>query len=250
MFSSTARLYDLIYSRFKNYGDEVDRIAVLLRELHPAAHALLDVGCGTGEHARLLRERYGYAVGGIDLQPEFVEIARAKNPAGEFAVADMVEFDLGRRFDAVLCLFSSIGYVRTLENARRALACFRRHVKDGGVAIVEPWFAPGVLEDGYVGLHTGEGEGVTICRMSHTEVEGALSRLRFEYLIGSGTGIERASEVHELGLFTTAELRDCFEEAGFDVTYDGHGLTGRGLFVGRAGKARDRADDPPAPWQE
>jgi len=51
----------------------------------------------------------------------------------------MSDFHLPRRYDAVLCLFSSIGYLRTLDRVEAALACFQEHLAPGGVLIVEPW---------------------------------------------------------------------------------------------------------------
>lgn len=80
MFSETAELYDLIYQQFKDYMDESRRIAVLLERVHPEAKSVLDVACGTGEHARILSAKYGYRVNGLDLEPEFVRIAQRKNP--------------------------------------------------------------------------------------------------------------------------------------------------------------------------
>ncbi len=234
MFSESAELYDLIYSQFKDYEGEAERIAGLIRQLHPGARRLLDVACGTGEHARLLSERHGFQVDGIDLEPAMVRLAAAKVPAGDFRVADMIAFDLERSYDAVLCLFSSIGYVRTLPNVERALASFRRHLAPGGVMVVEPWFAPGVLEPGRVSVNTAEAAGVQVCRMGHTQVEGRMSRLRLDYLIGRPDGIRHAGEVHELGLFTPEEMQACFRAAGLTVDYDAVGLTGRGLYVARA----------------
>jgi ubiquinone/menaquinone biosynthesis C-methylase UbiE len=233
MFSESAEFYDLIYSSFKDYEAETSRIATLIAENRPGARSILDVACGTAEHARLLVQRYGFAVDGLDLDPGFLEIARAKLPSSTFYHADMTSFELPRRYDVVLCLFSSIGYVRTVENVQRALACFRYHLNPGGAVILEPWFAPGVLEPGRIFVKTAESKNVALCRMSHNEVDGKLSRLRFEYLIGRSSGIERASEVHELGLFTTEEMHGCFSAAGLTATYDPEGISGRGIFVAR-----------------
>ena len=36
----------------------------------------------------------------------------------------MTAFDLGKTFDLVTCLFSSIGYVKTLENLARAVGAW------------------------------------------------------------------------------------------------------------------------------
>jgi SAM-dependent methyltransferase len=234
VFSESAEFYDVIYSTFKDYSREAHDVAALLRRIHPGCRTILDVACGTGEHARLLAAGHGLEVHGLDLDPTFVRLASAKHPAGQFYHADMIDFHLGHQYDAVLCLFSSIGYARTLSNVRSALACFREHLAPGGVVIVEPWFPPGVLEPARTDTHTVELQGRRITRGSHIELEGQLSRVRFDYEIHEAGGVRRASEVHELGLFTTDDMLLSFQGAGLVADHDPHGLTGRGMFVATA----------------
>jgi SAM-dependent methyltransferase len=232
MFTASAEFYDLIYSTFKDYPREAREIATLLRRLNPRCETILDVACGTAEHARLLAG-HGFVVDGVDLDPAFVRIAKQKHPAGRFFEADMSDFQLARQYDAVLCLFSSIGYLQTLDRVARALACFREHVKPGGVIAIEPWFPPGVLDTTRVARHTGEANGVRVARASRIEVEGRRSRLLFDYEITDEAGTRHAREVHELGLFTTAEWMQTFRDAGLDADHDPKGLCDRGLFVAR-----------------
>ena len=234
MFSETPELYDTIYRSFKDYAAEATQIADLLKSVVPGARTLLDVACGTGEHARHLHVTHGYDVSGIDIEPAFVELARQKVPTGRFWQADMTDFDLGTQFDVVVCLFSSIGYLCRLDRVERALRCFRRHLAPGAAVLVEPWFPPEAWNPGRVYVHTAESENLHVVRMSHSSVEGQISKLEFHYLIGTERGIDHRVEHHELGLFTTAEMEAAFKRAGFSsVDYDPQGLTGRGLFVSR-----------------
>lgn len=233
MFTASADLYDLIYGSFKNYAAEVAQIAALLRQQDPTVHTVLDVACGTGEHARGLHA-LGYAVDGLDIDRRMVAIAAHKNLAGRFAEADMCAFSLGRRYDAVLCLFSSIGYAKTLERVTAALTCFRQHVIDGGLVVVEPWLEPTGIIPGYQDSRTVEGKGVSVTRTSHSEVVGAVFCLTFEYAITRAGETRHATEVHELGLFTRAEMEGAFGHAGLSVVYDGIGPSGRGLYLARA----------------
>jgi len=233
MFSASADLYDLVYSSFKDYPAETRELVATIRRLHPGARTVLDVGCGTAEHARLLTDEHGFQVDGLDLDPSFVRIARGKLPKGSVFEADMTSFALPRRYDVIVCLFSAIGYVRTLENVRLTFDRIRAHLAPGGIALIEPWFLPGVLQPGRVSIKTAQSEGVSVARMSHVEVEGRLSRLRFEYLIGRPSGIEHAVEIHELGLFTTEEMLERFQQAGLITTHDPKGPYDRGLFVAR-----------------
>jgi SAM-dependent methyltransferase len=234
VFTQSAALYDLIYSRLKNYPQEARDLAALLRSLDPGCRTVLDVACGTGEHAHLLAADHGFQVDGIDLDPVFVRLASAKHAAGRFYQADMTDFHLGRQYDAVVCLFSSIGYLRTVAAVQQALECFREHLAAGGVVIVEPWFTPDVMEQGHPTTTTVEAQGLRIVRSSHTEIEGRLSRIRFDYEIHDPGGVRRASEVHELGLFTTDEMLGAFAAAGLRAEHRSPGLAGRGLFIASA----------------
>ena len=233
MFSASAELYDLIYSGSRDYASEAAQIAGLIRRDHPDAQRVLDVACGTAEHACLLTVQHGFHVDGLDLDAAFVRIAQQKLPNASFHQADMISFDLSERYDVITCLFSSIGYVRTLENVRRTLERFRAHLADSGIVLLEPWFPPNVLGPGRISVKKIESAEVSICRMSHVEIDGRLSRLRFEYLIGRPTGIEHLSEVHELGLFTVEEMLVCFRQAGLSVDYYPNGPSGRGLYLAR-----------------
>jgi SAM-dependent methyltransferase len=234
MFSASADLYDLIYAQFKDYVAETKRLADTIRSAHPEARSVLDVACGTGEHARLLADTHGFEVDALDLDPAFVRIAQGKLVRGSVFQADMTSFSLPRSYDVILCLFSSIGYVRTLDNVTRTLDAFRRHLAPGGLVIVEPWFPPGFLESGRTIASSAAANGVSVCRVGHTQVDGRISRIRFEYLIGRPTGIEHASEVHELGLFTKEEMLACFHAAGLSADYDAAGVSDRGLYVSRS----------------
>jgi SAM-dependent methyltransferase len=233
MFTESAEFYDAIYS-FKDYPAEAARIAALVRSVQPDAGTVLDVACGTGEHARILAELYGFRVDGLDLDPGLLRVAREKHPSGRFFEADMSDFSLGTRYDVILCLFSSIAYLVTLDAVGRALHCFRRHLAPAGLLLVEPWFPPGSLDATRVFRHTGTHRGVRITRESRNEIDGRVSRLYFEYELEDPHGTRRASEVPELGLFTVAEMQAAFEAAGLAATFDPVGLTGRGLWVAGA----------------
>jgi SAM-dependent methyltransferase len=233
VFSESAHLYDAIYRAFKDYAAEATAISTLVRASHPSPRTILDVGCGTGEHALHLRSSHGFVVDGLDLDPGLLAVAREKMPDARFFEGDMATFDVGHRYDIVMCMFSSIGYLQTLERVAAALRCFRTHLAEGGVIVVEPWFAPGVLRDGPGSPRRAEAGGVRVERTSHTTVQGRLSTLTFNYRFEDASGVHVAREVHELGLFTHEEMMASFREAGLAATHDASGLTGRGLYVAR-----------------
>jgi SAM-dependent methyltransferase len=234
MFDASADYYDLIYG-FKDYEAEATRVVERIRSIEPDCMTVLDVACGTGEHCRFLKRHFD--VEGVDINGKFVDIARLKNPECRFEVADMREFALGRRFDAILLLFSSIGYVLTFEAVVKTLTCLREHVADGGVILVEPWFTPEAWKTGSVHLLTAERDGVKVCRMNTSETRGGCSFFEFHYLVGTPEGVTHFTEGHLLGLFTVEEMTRAFAEARLATEYDAEGLSGRGLYTAR--KPRD-----------
>jgi SAM-dependent methyltransferase len=228
-YARAAGLYDALYS-FKDYAAEADRLHALIQERRPGARTLLDVACGTGKHLERLATRY--AVEGVDLDPELLAVARERLPDVPLHEADMLELDIGHRFDAVTCLFSSIGYVKTDTNLRRAVAAMARHLEPDGVLVVEPWIAPDAFTPGYLDLTYVDQPDLKVARISVSAVIGALSVLHFNYLVGTADGVEHFTEDHELGLFTHEQYLGAFEAAGLRADYDADGLMGRGLYIG------------------
>jgi ubiquinone/menaquinone biosynthesis C-methylase UbiE len=231
MFTHTAAHYDALYEigKGKDYAAEAELFASLL----PEATSLLDVACGTGLHLQHLAQRYDCV--GVDLDAGMLGIARQRCPDVPLVQADMVDFDLDRTFDAVVCLFSSIGYVRTEARLQQAVATMARHLTTGGTLVVEPFLSPQVFLSGHVhALHVDE-PGRKITRMSVSTVEDGCGVMDFHYLIGTEAGVEHTSERHVLGLFTLAQYRHAFERAGLATTVDATGgPEGRGLLTGRS----------------
>jgi len=215
----------------KDYNAEAKKIHVLIQRYKKSdGNLLLEVACGTGLHISHLKQNY--KIEGLDLDNEMLKMARRNYPGIRFHQGDMVDFDLGRQFDAITCLFSSIGYVKTKARLNKAIKTMTRHLKPGGVLLIEPWFSREQWSVGRVGLLTVEKPEYKVVRMSRGATKGKLSILEFEYLIGTAKGIEHSKETHELGLFAHEDHLSAFRAAGLIVKHDRKGLDGRGLYIG------------------
>jgi ubiquinone/menaquinone biosynthesis C-methylase UbiE len=233
-FLESAELYDAIYS-YKDYARESARLRDLIDAQVPSGRRILDVACGTGEHAKFLKEHY--AIDGIDINESYLRAARRKNPAGSYVRADMLAFDLGRTYDGVTCLFSAIGILKTFNQLATAISCMARHVKPDGVLIIEPWFTPDQWRSCPPFVLSGEIRGGKVYRLSHRAREEHMSVLLNHYLRPTSDGLEHYNERIELGLFSRDEMIWAFEFAGMAVCYDSDGLMGRGLYIGRSDSA-------------
>ena len=229
MFSKSQHLYDLIYQSFKDYAAEAAQVDEIIRSRNPDAKSLLDVACGTGLHLEHLASRY--TCEGVDLDPGQLEVARARMPDVPLHQGDMIDFDLGRSFDVVTCLFSSIGYVKSEEELDRAVATMARHLSPGGLLLIEPWFFPQAFIHGHVGVVTVESDDVHVVRMHTSKIVGDRSIMEFHYLVGTSESVEHFTEIHDTGLFPRSSYERAFEAAGLDHEFDEEGLFGRGLFV-------------------
>lgn len=232
MFSKSAKFYNALYgSMGKDYFAEAQKAHSLIQQYkRSSGNSLLEVACGTGLHASIFQEFY--QAEGLDLDNEMLVVARQNYPDILFHQADMVDFDLGKQFDVITCLFSSIGYVKTKDRLVRAIQTMTNHLLSGGVLLIEPWFAPDQFEVGNVYALFVDQPDLKVSRMSLGQIEENISILTFHYMVGTPQSIDYFSERHELGLFTQEEYLEAFHKAGLEVNRDPEGLDGRGLYIG------------------
>ena len=236
MYTKTSQFYDAIYS-FKDYGDEVTKIQNFIKKHAQRNYeTLLDVACGTGQHLVHLQDHY--IAEGVDLDAGMLAVAQERLPDMVFHSASMIDFDLGRQFDVITCLFSSIGYVETIENLNQTLHSLAHHLPEDGLLIVEPWLKPEMFKVGTAHLLCVDKPHLKIARMGTSVIEDNVSVMEMRYLVGENQAdtlnpIHHFVEVHRLALFTHEEYLQAFESAGFHVIFDEKGITGRGLYIGK-----------------
>ena len=208
--------YDLIYAG-KPYADEARFVAERL----PPPGRLLDLACGTGRHA-VEFAKLGWEVTGVDYSPDLLERARVNAPEARFVEADMRELELGEEFDAVTCLFDSIGYPLTDDGVISALRAAGRHLAPNAVLAVEYLHAPAMLASADpLKVRRWDADGSRLIRVSETRLDAAACLMRVEYelieLRGDGT-YEEASETQSNRFFTASEFRALLAEAGLAET--------------------------------
>ena len=119
-------------------SDEEARLAAWLAGVEPPAD-ILDAPTGFGRHALPLA-KLGFHVVGVDRSG--VQLSEARRIAGEVEWPKWIQADFrelpfeDESFDAVLCLFTSIGY-RGEEGDRQAFGEFLRVLRPGAALVIE-----------------------------------------------------------------------------------------------------------------
>ncbi|MHC4505833.1 MAG: class I SAM-dependent DNA methyltransferase [Planctomycetota bacterium] len=223
-----ASAYDALYED-KNYADECELLVQLFKRYGEfPIRRVLDLGCGTGNHAIPLAER-GFEVTGVDRSPEMIAAARAKVGGRSLPLslheADIRRADVGRDFDAGLMMFAVLGYQSENADVRSALTVARSHLREGGLLVLDVWYGPAVLAqrpgERVKVVETTDGK---ILRAASGELDTRrhLCTVRFQlwHLRGS-TLVAETTEEHRMRFFFPQELDLFLEVSGFETLRHG-----------------------------
>ncbi len=232
VFNQLAQYYDLIYT-WKEYAKEADKIKSLITKYKKSeGNDLLEVACGTGKHTQYLKD--SFSILATDANKAMLAVAQQKLPDVTFKQADMIKMDLGKTFDIIICLFSSIAYVKTYKNLRSTIKNFSRHLNKGGVVIIEPWFTESTYITGLPTMTTYDGEDIKIARLCVCKKRGILSVMDMHYLVAEkDKNMKNFVEKHELAMFNVDQFLQIMQENALKSKFLKSGLMkDRGLYIG------------------
>ena len=232
LHSKLAKYYDRLYS-FKDYLDEAVKLQnLIIKYLESGGNSLLDVACGTGLHLKYLKDDFSCT--GVDISKSMLKIARKNAKGVIFKEADMKNLRLGKQFDVILCLLSSIGYVKTAAGLEKTIQNFSKHLKEGGLALIEPSYAKSAYVSGEPRVTSYDGKEVKIARINCTNFRQTTAVLNMHLLIAEkGKDAKYFLDKHELGLFGINKTLKIMKEVGLKSKYLKNGLMlGREIFVG------------------
>ncbi len=200
-YDKLAKYYDKIYFN-KDYEKEVRFIQTILEKFN--VKTVLDVGCGTGEHLFRL-EKLGFKCDGLDLSEGMLSIAKQKVKNAQLFLGDMRNFNLNRKYDAIICMFATFNYNLTIKDTMRTLLNFRRHLNDKGI----------VLLDLYNVFCNGEKE------IKNKEIE-----VKMKWSYNDKTRIEKTKSIfkiknkiiedtHTFRIFSISEIKNLFKHTKF-----------------------------------
>ncbi len=234
-FKDYALFYNLFYTN-KAYDAESQFVFDVLFEyesflsdsrLNPT---VLDLGCGTGEHAFAL-SKHGVKVHGIDLSEHMIAMAKERlssTPHLEntcfpvFQTGDARSLRLKCTFDAVISLFHVISYQTSEEDFLAVLETAGSHLMSGGLFLFDFWHGPGVLTDlpekreRFV-----ENDEVRVLRKACPEliVDKNIVDVNYEIIVSrkAENSQKLINETHRMRYWFIPELRYLAESSGFRV---------------------------------
>ena len=174
-----------------------------------------DFGCGHGRHTIEFARR-GFDVVGVDVNDEYLRLARAAAPRGltvDFVKADYANPPAGQ-FDLIVSLFGSFGFSDDATNAG-ALREWCGRIRPGGWLVLELWNRDMIVADF---------QPLRVWRPSaQLEVEerrrfdAVSNRLGIHYIYTYEDG-RRAEYDIQVRLYGAAEIRTLLAAAGMTVS--------------------------------
>jgi len=235
IYNDFAELYDIAFSW--DVSDEVKWLSERIGKPNPT---VLEVACGSGRmFASLLGQ--GFEVTGLDIEPVMLDrarerMAKLKIPCPALHCADMTDFDLDQKFDALICPINSLGHVLTLEKMKSHIHCVGSHLSSGGKYLFQ--LAMYDTLDGDIGSSQSdswemERDGTrvrTTWRVIERDLESRTEtqEWRFEILNGPDTGKVISGKVisgkETMRFWTWEEWHTLIEESPFTYAhaYDGN----------------------------
>jgi SAM-dependent methyltransferase len=186
--------------------------------LAPGA-AVLDLCCGQGRHSVQLARR-GLKVTGLDLNPDYVQLAeqaaRASKVSIETVAADMREIPFDNKFDAIVNMYSSFGYLESEAEDLKVLESAAKALKAGGQLLLDmlnrEWAIDNYIQNDW---HTGA-DGTLYVERRDLDLKS--SRMHVHFIVVNPQGGRRESIGHNIRLYTLTEMTRLLERVGIEVT--------------------------------
>lgn len=215
-----ARYYDLMH-KHRNYRRESEFLHKIVQRMCPGANRILDVCCGTGEHAIRMAQA-GYTVTGIDASQEMLGIARKKISAKrlriDFRCSELSNLDFSEEFEVAYCLGYTFLYMTTYSSVAGFFEKIRQVLLPSGVLILDFLNGWSLVEEYSKHKDVYRGKKVTIRRFqqSHLDRTRRVRHVEFFYVIEDDSGKVTTFSVEEdLRIFFEDEVTMLMGSHGF-----------------------------------
>jgi 2-polyprenyl-3-methyl-5-hydroxy-6-metoxy-1,4-benzoquinol methylase len=230
-FSLEARFYDKIWGRH-DYDVDIKFVAGLFRKHH--CRSVVDIGCGTGNHALRL-SKMGYQVTGVDVSPTMLKIAKAKDKEAKirFMLGDMKKLEKviskRQRFDAAICLGQVFSHLMADKDVHALLNRLHKILRKNGLFVFSARNAKKINEE-YLNrllldhmLNEKKLQLLILAQNTRDSQDPNIIVWNPIYLIKENNKVDLQIREHRLRWFEFSMLKRIVTENGFEIvaTYSG-----------------------------
>ena len=130
-YNEMAQYYDDLYKN-KDYKTEVNFISDFIKNSNDF---ILDAGCGTGNHAKIIYNKYPN-VFGFDLSESMVNIANSKIN-GHFEIGNILNYKTDKKFDLIISFYAVFNHLRNYKQFKMALSNLKKLLNENGTIIID-----------------------------------------------------------------------------------------------------------------
>ena len=228
-FGKYSESYD-IFNAGKDYSAEVDFFLERVKFVG-GTKTLLELGCGTGQHALKLANRR-IKIKAVDLSDQMLERA-PEHPLIQYQQGDIKEYSELNTFDYITSFFHVFSYMKSLEDLEQVLRRSFENLKSGGILFFDFWYTPAVMynvpEARVKVASTGHDKLLKRVTSVTEDVIKKLVHVKFDFYFHDESVIEHFYEIHTMRHFDITEIELLSNSIGFELAETGEMLTNKNL---------------------
>ncbi len=230
-YSVFAEVYDAFMEDVP-YKEWADFLIGYLTDKGVGSGLVLDLGCGSGEIVRLLKEHGGYDMIGLDSSQEMLRLARDKEPDALYLCQDMRSFELYGTVNAIVSVCDSINYITDKKDLLGLFRLVNNYLEAGGYFIFD---LNTVYKYRYeLGDNTfaEDREDKAFIWDNYYDPDTGINEYLLTLFIGNDGVFRRYQEVHYERSYSLEEIKTLLSEAGMEFVEAFAGYGGPVLLPG------------------
>lgn len=186
-------------------------------------NSILDMTCGTGSQAIYLHKR-GFDISASDINHKMLKIAKSKYSKLDYHLANMINVDFGKKFDAIISIFNAIGHL-TPKQFEDTIQNVRNNLKDNGIYVFD------IFNFDFMKKIFVENEFIDVCKnvngtkfvrfnKNSLDQENMIMNINQNTYIEKGlTQIKKVESSWDMQIYTADILRAIFEKNDFTIDF-------------------------------
>ena len=209
-------IYNKIYKK-KKYRKEAEYISAILKKNKILKGDILELGSGTGNHAKYLIKKK-YKITGVEKSSSMIAIAK-KISKLKCVLGDVRTIRLNKKFNAAISLFHVINYMLSSLDLNNFFKTANIHLNAKGLLIFDTWNDRSVKIKNLTDNKVFKINNYIITRKSNSKIiKNKIINIKFKFIIALNNKIINTfSEKHLIRYFSFREIMNKAKKNGFQL---------------------------------